>query len=124
MAFTKEQMEKLFDNGRKIEAYIRSEIMPKLLTGVRIVFSLDGEEYQLCVNQNELCGMRGGLALLFSEEENTSGSCSVYRPGQGPSFLYALSYHWLGGIKIKFTLNTSVENQRTKNALVFDHFQV
>lgn len=139
MRFTKEQAEKLCNNGRAMEEYIKTEIIPHLTDRVEVEFGdmvtrgryseIRERDYCLIVRNDGIIVKQGGLRIMFDIKEYDRGSIGcidIWDKADGFALdcLYNLSLNWTGGARIKFVLNNHIQNQRNKDAQVFDSFVI
>lgn len=136
MKFTNEQVTKLHSNGRAMEMYIKTEIMPCLKDEIEVAFGdivsrgrygeIREKDYTLYVRKDKVWCRQGGLGIMFDIEDYQRGVCGWIdlwdkKDGWALDCLYNLSLHWSD---IKAKLNNYVRNQKSKDTAVFDDFAI
>jgi hypothetical protein len=136
MKFAKEQVEKLHNNGRAMEVYIKTEIMPYLKDEVKVDFGdmvtrgrygeIKEKNYKLYVSKDEVWCKQGGLGIMFDIKDYQRGVCGWIdlwskEDGWALDCLYNLSLNWAS---IKAKLNDYVKEQKAKDDAVFNDFMI
>ena len=133
MLFTKEEYKtKLIPQGKMIEEFIRTQIMPNLHQEIKVEFGeiiergrfdkIVEPEFKICVYKDTIFGRSGGVAIYFDDQPFSSTYVNTYKDfGFGGNFLYYLCLEWN---RIKGELLKATEKERTSRAAVFENFQV